>query len=41
MCLTSGMPIKVNWQDNATAKPWESASNALYTASKKVEDLGI
>ena len=41
ICNEKSEHILVNRQDKATAKPWERASNALYTASKKVEDLGI
>ena len=41
ICTEKVEHIKVNWQDPVTAKPWERASNALYTASKSVEDLGI
>lgn len=29
--------IRVNWQDAQAARPWERASNALYTASTKID----
>jgi len=41
ICGEKAEHIKVNWQDKVTAKPWERASNALYTAVRKIDDLGV
>lgn len=41
ICSEKADHIEVNWQDKITAKPWRRASNALYTASRKVESLSI
>ncbi len=41
ICAEKADHIRVNWQDRVTAKPWDRAANALYTASRKISDLGV
>lgn len=41
ICGEKAEHIRANWADPALAKQWDRASNALYTASKKIEELLI
>lgn len=41
ICTEKSLHIQENWQDKALAKSWDRASNAIYTAMKKIETLNI
>lgn len=41
ICNEKAEHIRANWQDKTTAKAWLRASDAIYTASKKIESLGV
>lgn len=41
ICSEKAEHIRANWQDKITAKTWDKAGNALYTASSKIQELEI
>jgi hypothetical protein len=41
IALEKSYHIKENWQDEVTAKTWESASKAVFKAYAKVTALGV